>query len=141
MYDGAYYADGFACPATPGGTVNGSVADDCIGVPGATASGGLYRIDVPWSFLRADRAGYTLDEPFGWSELAQFKFDPTYVDWTETGDSLQLHLGSATPVANDSSDNPPGDDENVGRAPNVAAMMVGLVVFVVAVGIRRLLPN
>ncbi len=130
VYDGAYYAAGFACPATPDGRVNGSVADDCIGLPDATATGGVYRVDVPRQFMSAEAAGATLAGPFGWSEVVQFKSDPTYVDWTDVGRPLTLESGA--PAANGeppAGPDPEGHDEG-GPAPGVpvAAVAAGLVV-------------
>lgn len=136
VYDGAYYAAGFACPATPEGRVNGSVWEDCIGLSGATATGDVYRVDVPREFVGAAAAGTTLHEPFGWSEVVQFKSDPTYVDWTDVGRSLTLEFGA--PAADDdpsAGPSPDGHDEG-GQAPGVHVAAVAICIVLALLSTR-----
>ncbi len=93
---GSYYVGGFACPATPDGQVNGSVSEDCIGLPDADVVDGTYQVDVPREFVNATHAGTVLTSPFGWSEVAQFKMDATYTDHTDPGSDLVLESGAGS---------------------------------------------
>lgn len=138
VFGGSYYVGGFACPATPDGQVNGSVSEDCLGLPDAEIVDGAYQVDVPREFVNATHAGTVLTSPFGWSEVAQFKMDATYTDHTDPGSDVVLSSGAGSLDRSPDPDTPPasGDQADI-PAPGWLATLLASGAIAAIVGRAR----
>ncbi len=77
-----HYRGGFACPATEDGFVNGSQANDCIGLPDWSLEDTTYTVAVPLEFVQAEN-GTVITDAWAYSEVSPYLKGTARVDVTE----------------------------------------------------------
>lgn len=77
-----HYRGGFACPATEDGFVNGSQANDCIGLSDWSLEETTYTVAVPLEFVHATN-GTVITDAWGYSEISPYLKGTARVDVTD----------------------------------------------------------